>query len=258
MRKTALLFKALLTREAIFFKRYIFNTIGGIAIVFFVFLLLFWGFTGLIGSSPFYGDNLESLLLGYILWILTVMIFQDITNTLQREIKEGTIEQLYTSIHDSGFILTLNILAKILVNLITVAVIVTLLIITTGRRISFTLSTLPVIFFTLSGVLGIGFSLGGLTLLFKRIDFYLQMTQFLLVLLIAAPVNSLPILKFLPVALGSSLLREIVVKGKNLANISPGNIITLIIVGLVYLFFGYILFKLCERKAIRQGTLGHF
>jgi ABC-2 type transport system permease protein len=87
--------------------------------------------------------------------------------------------------------------------------------ITTGKYLNLDLlSLISIFFFTLLGVLGLGYIFGGLTLIFKRIENYLQIIQFALIGLVAAPVNKIPIFKYLPASWGSHMVRRIMANGK--------------------------------------------
>ena len=108
------------------------------------------------------------------------------------------------------------------------------------------------------GMLGVGFAVGGVTLIIKRIDSYTQMIQFLLIALIAVPAERVLWMRLLPGSFGAGLIRGIMIDGQNLAQLGLSNLITMFLIGVLHLVLGYGIYKLCERKAMLQGMLGHY
>lgn len=103
-----------------------------------------------------------------------------------------------------------------------------------------------------------GFAVGGITLLYKRIDSYLQILQFAMVGLVAAPSESVIWLRFLPASWGSTLIRRVMVQGASIMDFSFGELSLLILIGCFYLAVGYGIYKKAEQKAMKQGILGHY
>ena len=259
LRKKFLLCKAFVKKEFILVSRYLFNSIGGFITLYIVFLLMFSGYKGLAGNSPNFGDMVEGLVVGYTLWILAMSVYQDVTYSVLREAREGTLEQLYMSVNGFGWVMGMKVFASILFNIVFVGVVLLLLIFTTGRSFNIDIISLflPVSFVLLS-VLGIGFIIGGLTLIYKRIDNYLQIITFGLIGLIAAPVGRIPSLKFLPASFGSSMVKDIMTEGKSILDFSTNDILFVAFIGFLYLFIGYGVYKKCESLAMSKGMLGHY
>lgn len=259
MKQITLLFKAFLKKEFILLKRYLFNSLGGFITIYMIFLLMFAGYKGIAGGSPNFGQMLEGLVVGYALWILAIGLYQDIAFDIQTEAREGTLEQLYMSTYSFGSILAIRVVVKSVINLIMVSIILFLLMITTGKFLNLDIPSLSVLlFFTLLSILGIGFIFGGLTLLFKRINTYLQIVTFGLIGVVAAPVGKIPLLKLLPASLGSSLIRDVMVDGKTIFDLPLYDHALLVAVGVFYAVFGYGVYKICEKKAMNRGMLGHY
>lgn len=253
------LFKAYLVKEFAIFRRYLPNTIGGIVTFYVIFLLIFLGYTGIAGASPNYGDMVEDLIVGFVLWSLILMSYQNIAFTIKDEAQEGTLEQLYMSPYNFGWIITSHVSARLIINFVIIAVILTLIMLTTGNWLNINLlSIIPLTVFTLMGVLGVGFAVEGITLLYKRIDSYLQILQFAMVGLVAAPSESVIWLRFLPASWGSTLIRRVMVQGASIMDFSFGELSLLILIGCFYLAVGYGIYKKAEQKAMKQGILGHY
>ena len=112
--------------------------------------------------------------------------YQDAWYTLRTEASRG---------HWSSFICPCTVWlgdgsegsGRIFFNLLLVAVLLGAALLTTGVTLNIDLSPRSVLIGTLLGSWAIGFAIGGITLVLKRIDSYTQMVQFLLIALVAAP-----------------------------------------------------------------------
>src|SRR5690554_4670465 len=99
--------------------------------------------------------------------------YQDVWYTIRTEAQQGTLEQLYMSIHPFGWIMGAKVVARFFINLLLVAILLGAALFTTGVTLNLDLlSLMPVLIGTLLSSLGIGFLIGGITLMFKRIDSY--------------------------------------------------------------------------------------
>jgi ABC-2 type transport system permease protein len=129
---------------------------------------------------------------------------------------------------------------------------------TTGRWLRVDMvSLVPLLVITLLGAYGVGFALGGLALVFKRIQALFQIIQFVFIGLLVIPAR-VPGVKYLPLAMGNDLIRAVMVDGVRLWRLPPGDILTAAAVGAVYLAIGIVIFSLCERVAKNRGLLGHY
>lgn len=259
MPKKVLLLQAFFKKEFIIFRRYLLNSLGGMITLYLVFLLLVGGFQGIRALAGVEGDTVEGLVVGYVLWFFMLSTYQDVSYTLRREAQEGTLEQLYMSVHGFGWVMGAKVVAGFFINLMFVAVLLVAALLTTGTTVNVDLfSLLPLVVGTLFGSVGIGFAIGGITLVLKRIDSYTQMVQFLLIALVAAPAGRVMWMRFLPCSYGSNLIAQIMVGGQHITQLGLGNVIAMFLIGIGHLGLGYGVYKLCERKAMIQGTLGHY
>lgn len=250
---------AFFKKEFIIFKRYLINSIGSMLTLYVMFLLLFGGFQGIRGLAGLESSTADGIVVSYVLWFFMFTTYQDVANTLCSEARQGTLEQLYMSVHGFGWVMGAKVVASFCINLILVAVLLGAATFTTGVTLNLDLLSLfPVLIGTLLGSLGLGLVIGGLTLLFKRIDSYTQMVQFILIALVAIPAENVLGMRLLPGSYGAALIRGIMIDGKNLLQLGLGNVGFIFLVGLVHLSLGYAVYKVCERKAMIQGTLGHY
>ncbi|XMB86371.1 ABC transporter permease [Mycoplasmatota bacterium WC44] len=254
-----ILLKSFFKKEYILFKRYFFNSIGGLVTIYIIFLLIFLGYKGLIGNSPNFGRNVEGLIVGYTLWMFALVCYQEISANISIECREGTLEQLYMSAYPFRWILIVRTLASVLFSFIIIGIMTTLLMVTTGRYLNIDLlSIIPVILLTLLCFYSIGLMIGGITLVFKKIGSFLQIIQFAIVGFIVAPISKVAWFRFLPGTLGSKMISKIMIGGESIFDFSVYQILELAIIGIVYLILGSIVYKICENKAMEKGILGHY
>lgn len=257
--KMGLLLKSFLKKEYILFKRYLFNSLGGIISVCALFVLIFLGYKGIAGSTLNYGDNLEGIIIGYVLWFFGLLTYTTISDVIAKEAVSGTLEQLYMSSFSFKTILLMITLSSFLFNLVYIIVILFFSMIITGHFLNIDLvSLMPVIIFTLLCYYGIGLVAGGVTLLFKKASNFLQILQFLIIAFIVAPIKKVPAFILLPGTLGSNMINEIMKNGKHIAEFPIDQIIALSLIGLVYIIIGSLIYKFFEKKAMEQGVLGHY
>ena len=110
---------------------------------------------------------------------------------------------------------------------------------------------------TILGSYGFGFALGGLALIFKRIQAIFQIFQFVFVGFLVIP-QRVPWAKLLPLSMGNSLIYDVMVDGIRLWELPIGSILTALVVGAVYLAVGVAVFSVCENIAKDRGLLGHY
>lgn len=250
-----------MTRKNIIEKiRYWPNTLTGVVVFYIVFLLLFFGAKRLMGGQPAFGQTIEGLIVGYLLWLFTMQAYSNFRNFIRKEVQWGTLEQLYMSATSFGWVLVSRIFASFLVgNIIMIGSMLGLTMVTTGRYLNLDLvSLVPLLILTLAGPYGVSFLVGGLTMVYKRVGNSLQILNFLFIGLIAAPLDKYPFLKFLPLAQGSSMINEVMTKGASITDFPLTNLLFLVGNSFFYLGLGFLGFKLLERVAQRRGLLGHY
>jgi len=253
-------FKAL-TRKLIIEKiRYWPNSLTGIVIFYIIFVFLFFGAKKLIGGGPAFGQTLEGIIVGYLVWLFTLQAYSDFTNFVTREAKWGTLEHLYTSATSFSWVCTAKMVSSFLVgNIYMVGSILLLAMVTTGRYLHLDIASLvPLLILTLAGPYGFSFFMGGLALVYKRVSNSLQILNFLFIGLIAAPFDKYPFLRFLPLAQGTNMINEVMTKGVSITDFQLTELFFLIGNSSFYLGLGFIGFKFFEKLAQKRGLLGHY
>lgn len=253
------LFMAQLKIRYIYLKRYYFDTLSMIVTLFLVFLIIFYGAAALVGASTTTGDTLEGVVVGFMVWSFAVLAYGTLSWGMIEEAQQGTLEQLYMSPLGFGWVTILRVAAHFIINVFIVLVILLLMMATTGRWLNLdVLSLIPLVLLTVAGAYGIGFFMGGLALVFKRVQSALQTLQFVLAVFIAAPMGWTPFMRFLPLSLGTRLIGAVMIDGHSLLELPPGDVLFLIGNSAVYFGLGFLAFKLFENVARDRGLLGHY
>lgn len=251
------LFQAVLYKRAILLVRYPIDTIGSFAGVYLFFVLIFYG--GKAVAGPQLDDSLGGLIIGYFLATMGITAYQELANTISDEAQWGTLEQLYMSPLGFGAVMLAESVVHILVSFFWGAIILILMVLTTGRTFAFDLVTvLPLVTLATLSALGFGFIFAGGAVLYKRISNVFSAMTFVLLAFTAAPVSQYPLLKLLPLAQGSYLLRQAMDGGARLWEFPPAELAILLGVAVAYLIVGYTIFALATRRARKKGVMGHY
>lgn len=227
-------------------------------IFYLVFLGLFFG-VSYVGDPETLDYNIQTIILNYVFWFLILTITQGIGWEISNEAGQGTLEQLYLTPHKLWFILFSRMISTILLNMITIAVLLTAAMLTTGRWLNLDLvSIFPILMITLVGVFGVGYAVAGITLVLKQVDYILQLFQFLVMGLTFIPLTAFPLLKFGPFMLGLQMIRDISIEGYTITTISMADMIFLVLNSFIYFIVGFLIFQYCEIVARKKGLFGHY
>lgn len=256
---TLLLVRIMTKRSFIMFRRYAFDTLSGIITIYLFFLLIFYGARALLGGQQGYGDTLSGIVVGFFIWILAIFTYSELSFDLVREATEGTLEQLSMSPMGLTRVLVARFVAGLGLQLALLATLLVLMMASTGRWLHLdVVSLVPLVVLTMTGVLGVGFVMGGLAIVFKRIQSSLQILQFLFPVLLVAPLERFPAVKYLPLSWGNRLISSVMVDGTSIFSIAPSDLGFLVLNSAVWMTIGVIVFKRFERIARQRGLLAHY
>lgn len=257
--RTLVLVLAMFKRYAIELRRYAFNTLSMLASFYLIFLMLFLGIRTFAGGNEQFGSALPGMVVGFMVFYLTVYAYAELSWVLIAEAQQGTLEQLSMSPLGFGRVLIARIFAALGFRVVIMFGLLLLMMATSGRWLSVDLATIvPLLVFTVASVQGIGWVMGGLALVFKQIQASLGILQFIFVALIAAPVEQFPGVKFLPLSWGTELIRRAMINGTALWQFPAADVALLAVNGVAYFGLGFLVFKLLERVARDRGLLGHY
>lgn len=250
------LYRAELKRSWIILKRYPLEGISTLILTLFSCVLFLTA-----GPWADYVDyDFENGVIGYTVWTLITIIFDDIALTLTEEAMTGTLEQVFLTPHGITRLFGFRTLASLGINLIILAIILFILMLLTGSWLAFP----PVLVLPLSaiitGAFGLAYALGSLALLFKRVRQVIILSEILLLLIVMTPVENLggasrTIGFLLPFTPGLALLRSL------MANEQPfdaGLFAIALANGLVYLAVGVLLLRRAVAVARHRGLVGGY
>jgi ABC-2 type transport system permease protein len=251
------LVKAVVYRDLVIWIRYPVDAALGLFMGVFFFALMFYGGRLLAGQAI--TNEIEGLIVGYFLWTLSLSAYAGVTNEIRSEASWGTLERHYMTPFGFAPVMLAKALARIFRSFVTSSVVLVIMLLMTGTRLDLNVETIvPVAGFAILSAVGIGFAMGGLGVLYKRIGNVVNLLQFSFIGLISAPVFELWWAKFLPLVQGSAMLQVAMKDGKHIWQFDPVSIAVLVGTGLLYLGIGYGAFVLATRRARRLGVLGDY
>jgi ABC-2 type transport system permease protein len=257
--KTAILYGASLRWRVIELRRYAFDMLSGVISIYGFFVVIFFGAKIFGGDRPGFGETLEGVVVSYAVWALTVLALGSLTFELTQEAQQGTLEQLGMSPFGLVHVLVARIFTSLVVYFFIWTAMFVLMMATSGRWLNIdVVSVLPLLIVTLLGVIGMGFVLGGLAIVFKRVQNALNVYQILIIGLVVVPPDEVAVVKYFPLAWGTHLLRRVMVDGVSIVGLGAGDLAFLAANSLFYFFGGLGVFKLFERTARARGLLGHY
>ncbi len=231
-----------------------------------LFALFFLAIMFALGRGVFHQEQVAPLLLGFVGYIFFHMQTNRLFWGLLGEVQSGTLEQMYLSPLPS-WLLTIGLQVASIVEA-AFSVLLLSLFIDLVVRVSIPLrwaALLPLVLLVLGSV-GYSLILGGLTLLFKRLEILKDLFQTVVLIFGGALVSleRMPgwmatIARFLPLTPGVDVLRKTLLEGVSLGTLAgDGTLLWMVGNAAAYLLLGIVIFRWCERIAKRQGTLGQY
>ena len=232
-------------------------------------LTLFFVYTGvmfMIGDGKFDPVRMAPTLLGYLVWYYALIAIGNMSYGLAEETQTGTLEQMYMSPAPTGMLLLGRSLATFIWSTGQILLLGLIIVVLLNIQIPLRAEGLVPFAFTMIGLFGFGFMIGGATLVFKHVQALSNLIQNLLLFLNGSilPVDKFPhwlelIARALPSTQGIIVLRNVVLNGQSLSDTwADGSLPFLVIHSLVYFVGGLLIFKYCEGIARRRGSLGQY
>lgn len=184
------LFIAECKRTWLLFKYYPSEAIGVIVILTVLFYGLVLGIHYVAGSSLSFGNKLDSLIVGYVLWTLVVLTTADIPTGIQNEAQMGILEQIFLSPFGASRVYLMRAFAGLTLNIVLIVGVLLAILAVTKSHIQFP----PSLFFPLCtvmlGAIGLAFAMAALALLFKRVQRLISIFEFALLFLLTTPIET--------------------------------------------------------------------
>lgn len=228
--------------------------------------LIFLGATFFLGHGQIDPSQAPSMLLGYGVWCYARIILLESSYYLTIEAQSGTLEQMYMSPVNATVLMIGRMLAMLISTTLTLILPVGALAFFLHINIPLRWDALPILLLSLIGLFGLSLVLCGAVLVFKQVDNLSDLIQNSLLFLAGTlvPLSNFPdwlatISRLLPLTQGIVILREIIFGGLSLTSTwANGSLPGLLLQSVLYLCFGWVVFKLCERVAMNQGLLGQY
>lgn len=205
-------------------------------------------------------------LIGFLVWNLCMSVLATAAESVTTEARQGTLESVLLSPISPLTIFSYRLTAVFIRQVVETAVLGLVLALILG--LSFTLSgpALVVTFLTILSVVGVGLALGGIALVYKRIDSVVAVITLLAVLFTGAlvPLNSLgylfQMLKYtLPTTWGIDALRQVMIEGTGWVDLwHEGTWVGLGVQTAVFILIGSMVFNWGFQRALRHGSLGTY
>lgn len=239
-------------------RRYLPNTLSLVVTFYAIFLAMFFGIR-VIGDPESVAGNIQFLIVGNAFWFLLVLGISSMGWEISGEATRGTLEQLYMSPVPAWQILLSRMIGTLAIQSLVMAAMVVLSMLTAGQWLHLDLAAVLVLMVpTLVSMMGVGFVVAGLALVFKQIQSLLQVLQFAFLGMAFVPIATLPFLELAPVVKGIDMVRSVLVQGTGLASFQPLDWASLVLNAAVYLALGVGFYRLCERRAFDRGLLGQY
>ncbi len=236
-------------------RRYMFNTVGMVAALFVIFMGMFWGVKS-IGGSGVTGDSLDSMLVGYILWVSAMLALGNTGSEILSESQRGTLEQLYLSPLGAHKVFLYRALTNIVFNFMVITVMLYLSMAATGRWMHINLLHLyGMIFVSTLSLVGVSFMMGGLGLVHKKISSINGILSFGLIGLMLLPTYPVTPYSFLPFIAGAAAIRKSIVEG---TGFPVWWYMFIVVNSLLYLAAGLFVFRKMETKARRLNKMNQY
>lgn len=254
------LFVAQLKWSWIQYKRYAHEIFGGLVALTVTFYGLFLSVGYIAGGNVRFGDRLDTVIVGYVLWSLIIFIMNGVNATLQREAQVGTLEQLFISPFNVRKTLLLRAVSDLVFQSVLIAVVLLLIMALTGRWLFFSPVLILPLITVILGAYGLAFAIGSLTLIFKTVQQIAGILNFALLFVLTIPTETWTgVHRYLgyliPMTTGAGVMRDLMARNAGLDWAALG---MAFLNGFAYFAIGMLLFQWAERETKRRGKLGGY
>ncbi len=248
MKYYLLLARSIFLKDALYIKRYWFNSVFSIIIMLVFFLILAYGNKYL--TTEEFNNDLNRLLSGYVVWLFMSACFSTLVNNISNEANLGTLEQLY--INSKSFYLTLILQAISAFFILFIQITLFLFFISLCHLITFQsmwnyLLSIPIFLLGMPALWGMGLCLAAMALSYKNITSIYTVLSTLFFALISYISNGYYSYKYIviPFASASNCIQDIM-NGKEITCLS---VVDVMLNSVLFLMIGIFFFKKYEKKS---------
>lgn len=228
-----------------------------------IFVAIFFGVQLFTGGAMISGWG-EEAAIRYAIWVLCLTAFVGLPQKVQEEAMTGVLEQRFLTPKGGISNLIMSHVAGLLLWAFLTVLLFLALLLVTRTSVHFDAGIVPVILLILMGIEGVGFLLGGLALLIKRIGAVTQLLQTAFLGLALLPADRLPdawraVVQTLPLANGLPLLNDLLLNRTSfLTAVGRSDFWVLLISSFGYLGLGAVGFQQMVRQAKQRGLLAQY
>lgn len=209
-------------------------------------------------------------IIGLLMWSFSTSAIKSVSNIVQSEIRQGTIEQLFMTDSDVSVIIFGKLIARFIFDSLLSLILLTICIITFGQTRVFSLDisvmnliiNLAVFNFALWGI---GYVTAGLTLKYKKAGAVAgATTNFILFFSgVLIDINQIPqilrgIAKVFPFYWGAEAIKVSTINVNMLEGLINSNFVVMVMMSVIYLCFGYLVFRKSITDVLRAGSLAQY
>lgn len=251
------LLKVILYQDLVTYYRYPLNALGGILIFVLTFGVVLAG--GTVFEARAITDSLEGIVVGFFLWTFATSAYMGVSSNITSEAQWGTLERHYVTPFGFARVMLAKGVATLATSSLNAIVVFAIMLALSGVTLQVdVLTVVPILATTLVSVVGIGFGVGGLAVIFKQLQQFAALLQFLFIGLISMAALDVWWFRLLPLVQGSSMLQATMTEGTALWEFAPSALGLLVGTSLAYVALGYAAFKLACRRARELGIMGHY
>ncbi len=253
--KEHIIFFSVFKKRFLMLRRYYLNTIMQIGGVFILFILVFFGLRSFEAGT----ETLKGSIVGFAMWTFAVGAYSNMSWGLLQEARDGTLEQLYLTPSTFRRISGYKVLASFVFQFVVFLIFLIIMMVTTGQYLYLNPGIVLLVGLTLLSVYGLGYIMGGLSLVYKKVQAANQILMFLFILFLVLPrITDHAIIYFVPISWGNHLLNKMMVDGLTLLDFTLMDYSILLLNSFAYLIVGLIVFRFMEKTAKKRGLLGHY
>jgi ABC-2 type transport system permease protein len=247
-------------RQWLMMLRYPIESLAGVLIFTILFIGLFVGSKFLAGAHANFGNRLDLVVSGYIIWLVTTGLYAGPGAQLLDDAHSGILEQLFVSPHNFSLFSSVRVFSGLVQHLLLIAILVVVISLITGTRLDYRWSELIPFAGVILATSGVGLVVAAYALLVKQVGAILSIGQFLLIALVATPIQNFGpfgiwFSVLLPINYPSQVLQQM------LANHSDATLLQLagsIGISVFYFALGALVLELAAKRARQKASIGEF
>lgn len=218
--------------------------------------------TRYVSNAHVSSDRLGLVSIGYVLWMLAWSVIGNMGTSVSADARTGTLEQLCLARVDLGMLLGIRALVTFVIAGVSTAGVALVVLGLSGHAVHIVpIDIVPVVLAGLSAV-GVGYTMGGLTLLTKRTAQALNFLQFLLLFLIMIRWDRLGTIGTIVSTVAPVAPMVAWVDGLSLpahiASVHAAVMVAAAINILLWGTIGYVVFSRAYAAVLRRGSLNHY